>query len=492
MNKFHIVAFVLIFNFQFSILNSFAQVDPPLRMELECEKDQQIYKFFSLGNQGVAVFYQSSVLSIDTAQWVFIQYDTNLVRTNVYKLKIPNLCQYLAADFSNNKLYLLLQKQVYRKDTLKNFLLEWDISTQDFQLFDLKNFKYPYISSIKVSDDNLFITVNDKKTKSIIYYNYKNHTIQTVEFPDDEITSIESFVLDTANKATYFCMFLKNKKSSRAEFFVTDYSGNIKENYLLPFYPDLIYNSAKIVITSKDSLLILGGYSNIHDKKPKSCYSGIYTILFTKNRFSKIDTHSFGALLERDSAINMKFLQEPNLTMNGHISQSNGHTFMITDVFYPEYQYYASSSYRGLGYYGYDPPTERFEGFRFLYAYILEFNPQGVPINEWYFPIKNVLTKSFYDLVSVYQDKDANSLFYYVHNNEVVSQLMHGQNVLAAQSAIPVELLNRTDILEYSSNIMLQHWYSNSFLLSGYQYIKNPQRGQGKRYIFFLNKLVSE
>ena len=492
MNKFHIFIFILTLNFQLSTLNSFAQVDPPLRVELECEKDQQDYKFVALENQGAAVFYQSAVLNLDTAQWVFIQYDTNLVKTNIYKLKIPNLCQYWAADFYNNKLYLFLQKPAYKKDTLKNYLLEWNISTQEFQLFYLQNFKYPYLASIKVADDHLFITVNDQKRKSIIYYNYKNHTHQAIEFPDDEVTSFESFCLDREKKQTYFCMFLKNKKSSRAELFVTDYSGNIKESAVLPFYNDLIYNSARIAIAGRDSLLILGGYTNTQEKKPKGCYSGIYTLKFTKNRFSVIDTYTFGALLGKDSAINMKFQQEPNLTMNGHVSQSNGHVFVITEVFYPEYQYSTSTSYRGFGYYGYDPPTERFEGFRFLYAYILEFNQQGLLVNEWYFPIKNVLTKSLYNLVNLYHDEDANTLFYYIYNNEVVSQLMHGQSVLAPQSAMPVELLNKTDMLEYSSNISMQHWYDNNFLLSGYQYIRNPQRGQGKRYVFFTNKLICE
>ena len=492
MNKFHIFIFILTLNFQLSTFNSFAQADPPLRIELECEKDQQDYKFVALGNHGAAVFYQSAVLSLDTAQWVFIQYDTNFVRTNFYKIKIPNLCQYLAADFSNNKLYLFLQKPAFKKDTLKNYLLEWDILTQGFQLFHLQNFTYPYFASIKVADDHVFITLNDQKRKSIVYYNYKNHTNKAIEFPDDEVTSIESFCLDTLKKQTYFCMFLKNKKNTRAELFITDYSGNIKENVVFPYYNDLIYNSARIAIAGKDSLMILGGYTNIQDKKPKTCYSGIYALKFTKNRFSDINTYTFGALLKKDSAINMKFLQEPNLTMNGYISQSNGHTFLITDVFFPEYQYFTSSSYRGYGYYGYDIPTERFEGFRFLYAYILEFNPQGMLVNEWYFPIKNVLTKSLYNLVKVHQDEEVNNLFYYVNNNEVVSQLMHGQSVLAAQSAILVELLNKTDRLDYSSNISMQHWYNNSFLLSGYQYIKNPQRGQGRRYVFFLNKLICE
>ena len=492
MSKLHIFTYFLILNSQFFIFNSFAQTDPPLRIELECEKDQQDYKFVSLENQGVAVFYQSAILSLDTAQWVFIQYDTNLVRTNVFKLKIPNLCQYLAADFYQNKLYLFLQKQSFRKDTLKSYLLEWNISTKEFQLFYLQDFKYPYIASMKVADDYLFIMVNDKKTKSIFYYNYKNHVNQAIQFPDDEVTSIESFSLDTVKKQTYFCMFLKNRQSARAELFVTDYSGNIKENAVFPSYPNLIYNSARIAIAGRDSLLIIGGYTNTQDKKPKSCYSGIYALKFIKNRFFTMDTYTLGALLGKDSAFNMKFLQEPALTMNGHLAQSNGHIFAITELFFPEYQYTTSSSYRGFGYYGYDPPTQIFEGFRFLYANILEFNPQGIRINEWYFPIKNVLTKSFTNLVNVHQDEDANSLFYYVYNNEVVSQFMHGQSILAAQSAFPVESLNKTDMPEYSSNISMQHWYGHSFLLSGYQYIKNPQRGQGKRYVFFLNKLICE
>ena len=69
---------------------------------------------------------------------------------------------------------------------------------------------------------------------------------------------------------------------------------------------------------------------------------------------------------------------------------------------------------------------------------------------------------------------------------------MNGKQVLSPQTTIPIELTNKTDILEYSSDVSMQHWYDNKFLVSGYQYIKNTQRGKGKRYVFFLNKLVCE
>jgi len=484
----------LLFSFLlFSFRPLFAQIDPPIRIELESAKDQQDYKFVPLAKHGVSVFYQSAILSIDTAQWVFIQYDTNLVKTNLHKIKLPNLCQYLAADFSNNKLYLFLQKPAYKKDTLRNYLLEWDLMTQDFQLFDLQNYKSPHLSSIKVADDYLFIIVNEQKAKSIIYYNYKTHVKQAIQFTEDEITDIESFCIDPVAKKTYFCMFLKNKKGSWAELFATDYSGKIKERVVFPFYADILYNSAKIALIGKDSLLVVGGYSNVKDRKQKGCYSGIYTMEFTKNKFSDINIHSFGALLSKDSELNIKHLEESNLTMNVHITQSNGHIFAVTELFYPEYQYTTgTSSYRGFGYYGYDPPTQVFAGFRFLNAYIFEFNTQGLLLNEWFFPIKNVLTQSFYNLVNLHQDKEGNTLFYYVYKNEIISQLMNGQHVIGAQTAIPVALTHKTDIVEYSSNISMRHWYGNNFLLSGYQYIKNTQRGKGKRYVFFLNKLICE
>jgi hypothetical protein len=469
-----------------------AQVDPPIRVELESAKDQQDYKSVSLSKHGVAVFYQSAILSVDTVQWVFIQYDTNLVRTNIYKIKLPNLCQYLAADFSNDKLYLFLQKAAYKKDSLRNYLLEWNVQTHLFQLFDLRNYKSSYLSSIQVAEDNLFIIVDEQKAKSIIFYNYKTHAKKELYVDDDEIISIESFSIDSLAKKTYTCLFLKNKKSSRAELFVTNYAGTIKERAIFPPYQDMIYNSAHIAMMGKDSLLVAGGYSHTRDKKQKGCYSGIYTIHFSKNSFAGINTYSFGALLAKDSAFNAKQLLESGLTMSMSLKQSNGKVFAVTHLFYPEYQYNISPSYRGFGYYGYDPPTQVFVGFRFLNAYILEINAQGSLLEEWFFPLNNVLTQSLYHLVNLYQDKDGHSLFFYVYKNEIISQYMKGQRVLEAQTAIPVELSYKTDILEYSSNIVLQHWYDHNFLLSGYQYIKNAQSGKGKRYVFFLNKLICE
>ena len=426
-------------------------------------------------------------------QWIFMHYDTNLVRKDLFKIKLPNPCQYMAACFSNDKLYLLLQKTASRKDTLKNYLLEWDIVKSDFQLYDLQNYKYPYLTSIKVVNDFLFIVVNEQKSKSIIHYNFKTHAKQTTQYIEDEITTIESFEVDTIGKTTCFCMFLKNKQGSRAELFITDYSGNLKQRTAFPFYPELVYNSSKATMVGRDTILLTGGYSYIKDKKRSGCYSGIYTLLFVKNRFVDINTHTFGALLAKDSVVNARYLGEANLTMNTHIKQQNEHVFAITEAFYPEYQYTnGTSSYRSLSYYGYEPPTRIFSGFRFLNAYILEFDAQGVLVNEWYFPIQNVLTQSLYNLVNLYQDKEGSCLFYYTFKNEVVSQFLHGQHVLEAQAAKTVELLSKTDIVEYNSSLVMQHWYENKFLLSGYQYIKNFQRTKGKRYVFFLNKMICE
>jgi hypothetical protein len=243
-------------------------------------------------------------------------------------------------------------------------------------------------------------------------------------------------------------------------------------------------------VVGKDSLLLSGAYSNSKDKKSKNSYTGIYTLLFVKNRFSEIKTYPFGALLTDDSKLNTLQFSEPNLTMNEHITQSNGHIFAITELCYPEYQY-TSSSYRSYRYYGYDPPVQVFAGYRFVNACILEFDAQGLLLNEWIFPINNVLTQSLYNLVGVYQNNERNTLMYYAYQNMITSQYVAGKQVLSAQATIPVELMNKTDILEYSSGLSMRNWYDNNFLLSGYQYIKNSQRGK-KRYVFFINKLVCE
>ena len=482
--------FLLLF-FPFCFFHVSAQTDPPLRIELDCAKDQQDYKSVLLSKHGVAVFYQTAVINLDTAQWVFVQYDTNLVKKNLFKIKIPNLCQYFTAHFADNKLFVFFQKPAFKKDTLKNYLLEWNIRTKDFHLHELHQHKYPYLSSMQVVGDHLLMIIDDQKMKSIIYYNYKTHAKKAIQFADDEIMSVESLVVDTVARKSYFCMFLKNKKSSRAELFSTDYSGNIITRETFPYSGELVYNSVKITISGKDSLLIVGGFTNIKENKHQGCYSGIYTLSFVKNRFVDLNTHSFGAFSTKDSEMNTKYLSESGLTMNEHIKQCNGHIFVITDVFHPEYQY-AASSFRNYGYFGYDQPTHVFMGYRFLNAYILEFDRQGALLNEWYFPISNVLTQSPYPLVDLYQDTEDNTLMYYVYKNDIVSQYMHGKQVIAAQSAIPITLLSKADILEYSSNISMQHWNEHYFLLSGYQYIKNAQRGKGKRYVFFLNKLICE
>jgi hypothetical protein len=486
------ICILCVFFALFAVRNTFAQADAPLRVEFESSKDQQDYKFVSLGKQGAAVFYQSAVVSADTMQWVFLLYDTNLVRKGFYKIKLPNLCQYLAADFSNDKLYMFFQKPAFRKDTLKNYLLEWDVIKQNFQLYDLQNHKAPYLTFIRVVDNYLFIIANEIKVQSVVYYNIKTHATQTLHFPDDEVISFESFCVDTIGKKTYCSLFLKNRKNSRAELFVTNFSGSVLSRVIFPTHEDIVYNSAKVTIAGRDSVLITGAYSNTKENKQKGTFSGFYTMPFSVNKFSNIKTHFFGALFAKDSELNTKHLEASNIAMNMHINQSNGKVFAVAHLFFPEYQYHISSSYRSFGYYGYDAPMQIFSGYRFLNAYILEFNTNGILVNEWFLSLNNVLTQSLYNLVNVFQDPEGNSLIYYVYNNEVVSQFVSGQRVIAPQSSMPITLMQHSDFLESNSNISMRNWHDNTFMLYGYQHIRNSQRSKGKRYVFFLNKLVCE
>ena len=54
-----------------------AQYDAPLRIELECAKDQNDYHFIAADTNGLFVIYEGNDLSPDTTTWVFVHYDTN-------------------------------------------------------------------------------------------------------------------------------------------------------------------------------------------------------------------------------------------------------------------------------------------------------------------------------------------------------------------------------------------------------------------------------
>jgi hypothetical protein len=85
------------------------------------------------------------------------------------------------------------------------------------------------------------------------------------------------------------------------------------------------------------------------------------------------------------------------------------------------------------------------------------------------------------------------TLLYYPFNTYITATLLHDATTIEPLETINLETNYPRDVVEYSRDARITHWYGNNFLCSGYQYIRNGTKGlKSKRYVFYLNKLRYE
>ena len=152
--------FFLLFLFSLSL---FAQNGEPLRVELVTEKDYHDYSYEICGRNGAIVFYKSNLLNKDTANWVILQYDTNLTQTRNTEIHIPNLAEPISSYYTDNFVHILFQKDDNRNKSSVWFLLTYQCDSVNTKLLPLA-LTLNEISYIKAYDDYLYCVANEKKT----------------------------------------------------------------------------------------------------------------------------------------------------------------------------------------------------------------------------------------------------------------------------------------------------------------------------------------
>ncbi len=475
-----------------------AQYDGPIRIELEAAKDQNDYHFAAAAENGVFVFYEGNATSSDSSRWIFVHYDTNLVKDYHFIITTPALTEFLSYSKTDHYLYFLFQKRYPKKDPCATLLLTVDLKSNQFNISELRDVRNRNLAQMTATDGQLVLYAPDSKQDSIYFYHCA--TNELLSLSDIFAYKFEFCTPDTANHR-WLIGLTQAKSEPSNDFFLYEYNYATQKARIQTFpnkadsKGDNIYNSARAVALNADTTLLMGTYNSLTDRYSSNFHSGIYTLLLHDWQFGEPRYYNYANL--KSGKENSASTKIPNLNLQllvGGIAHNHDQFALITEAYYTEYV--SSYDYPGADYryypsvYGSMNETRYFNGYKYLNAYVTTVNRNGELIWDHYFPYSNTSFMKLRHLLKL-QFEGENALLYYMRNNLIVNTLINGYEVLEKISSLPIETNSDNDGVEYSSDTQIEPWYGNNYIASGYQYVKNRAKaGKTKRYVFFLNKLI--
>ena len=471
-----------------------AQSDPPLRIELPTAQDADDYHFALMGNEGLVVFYEGMQLNDDSTEWVIMRYDTNLQKQYFFNIILPPQASFRQSYYSQGKLYLLYQDVVGKKEIPQTYISVVDIQSKKMQLHVIQNIQKFEIANLKAIDGHAVFSVINSDTYWIYFYNTETKQFRQFAVQDAAIISEQFIEIDSLNQKMLLGLgVLYSSKVAMMSVFETDYSGQLLKVVPLPIYEDYYYNTARLKLIDKEHALIMGTYNLPTNRKSGFYHSGVYTLTYDNSTMGYPEFYNYTNLHKKDTLKNGKVKESPidlQLLVGDIIGNDSCYT-LITEVYYPEYNYtsgyYDNSSY----YYGgtYNPAQTTFVGYRYVNAYITCFDRRGELLWDNYLPFNNILTRRLARRVSVYYAPFGTAIFY-PYNSNLTYCLINGYEIMENAETVPIECSQKKDVVEYSRDLNMYNWYDNKFVIAGYQSIvANGKGNKGRRYVFFINKL---
>lgn len=473
----------------------FAQHNDPVRVELEAVKDQDDYNYAQAGTNGVFVFYEGNSNKPDSTKWVFVHYDTNLVKDYHFLVNLPSVAEFISYSKSDNYIYFFFQKRLPKKDPLQSFLLTVDLQTNQYNLRPLPILKNREVSQIFAIDRQLVIVAKGSKQDSVYFYHHDKDDMLSLGdiFP----YRMEFCTPDTFNHR-WLIGLTQTRSDQDGEMFLYmyDYQAQKADIQVFPIPEDVrgnhTYNSARAIAISKDTTLVIGTYNTMKDRYSSNLHSGVFTLMLHGDTFDS--TRYFNYTNLKGGEANSKQYSNLNLQLLIGDITTNGKQFAFsTEVIYPEYSYnYNYNSYDN--YYGYPgtATTTVFNGYRYINGYVTTFDSTGNLLWDYYFPFSSIISMTATPLLHV-NFVDDNALLYFTRNNRIVSTLVHDYDIMEKMANVTIETNYEQDAVDYNRNTKIEPWHGKYFIVTGYQYIWNRNLGgKGKRYVFFMNKLKYE
>jgi len=512
------------FNFRFQLLllvifaqlTLVAQVNRPVRLEIPVKDDTEIYKVVTCDENGAMIIYLSS----DTDEsgrmiWVTAFLDQSL--KEVWRRPVPLPRGFVLAEalFAEDHLIGFWYSQ---KGGSSDNLRIIDVHVKDTTV---KEFSYTVPEKSELSHFGIcnYFAIAGLNTRNdhslLIRYDFKAGVVTSTSQDIEGSVVIESMNIDKESGMVSTILRTTGSARKRAYYLVkTDNQGQkISELKLGKFDDNSLINTAFAYKINSTTDLVIGSYGRSSRTRVVNGFesvgvasTGFFSILIQNNTeltttfYEFTDFQNFYRYLRRPSDLNIRrgssraerggrdIAVDHDLLAHDVFKWKDNYVF-IAEAYYPEYRTVTTMVY---DYYGRPYPSSYsvFEGYRYLTTFIAGFDSTGAIKWNNDLELRNMIAQNLRQKVLAWEDSDGLVLSY-TYDAKIASKILTDGVSAGSISYADIAPLSPRDKIYTDSNSNMVYWYSNYFLVYGYQNIRNSyQNDRNNKNVFYLNKIA--
>ncbi len=480
-----------------------AQSERPLRIEFVGEDGELEYDSQLVGKDGVAVFYPTAPAHDDSSSWAIVVYDTNLMNEQVYQYNLPITAEYQFSTTNDGKLELLYFCKKHKKEPEKWVLVTFDVATQKHLSYDLD---LPFETVHNMEVHGMYAIINgwyDKKEDFCVYnLNTKKRQFLLSENCTAEEYWVEFFQIDDKKQNLLVGLDLEGKEDGEKYMFMNVLDIHLEtgahEYTVIPHDAHIVLDAARMVRTAENTYMIMGVYSDATKVKSATRLVGAYSIVCKTDELidKKTNKLSFESMhLSPFADLNLKksgsvFIKSDLSYFNGrmdpklHIGEAfynNGKCALALEHYVPVYSQNGNST--------------TLDGYVYRTSIIFTYDVMGDVDNIYFFALNVPMLKVLESYTTIYTDEEQQHTIFCVSHDQITSMVYKDDEEVTPHASEDIVTLHQEDkVTNRKAKIAtngMEYWYGNSFLVSGYQMIKNKSFSgkEGKRWVYFISRV---
>jgi len=492
-----------------------SQPDMPLRIEIPVHSVNETYRLIPCGTHGIILFFRSQE-AVDGARtnWYFTCYDTNLLQVWVKSVPLYNDQDFKLSEEGKDTLALLFITSGKTKSGDFNFEILRIVPATGLLILNTGVLDpLSLVETFSISRGRAWLGTNYKGAPGKITNVRLDHgSIRTTSLGTGNLISVLWMEADSTSP-TVTAIVSRQISKKMVEYYLVRYDtlGVIKREVPLNL------QQAERVITTVSMRRDISGKEILfgtYGQRPagssqKNLQTDESTGLFTcviENGVQKsitfynyLELKSADAIVGEDDIMNLKkkalkkkkALNEYSLdfsVLQHDIKVENGQYLLTTEIYAPQYH---TENFTDFDFYGrpYTNSYSVFDGYRFFNALVTGFNGDGNLLWDNNIEFRNLISRELTPKLVLFPNK-LDMVLCYISDGKVGSKIINEGNVTEKLDFTILDRLYPEDkIIEETKGIM-NHWYGNYFISSGYQDIKNISlETNNKRLVFYFSKL---
>jgi len=492
------IAFILICLF----LQGLAQIEQPLRVEIDLENNNDDYSVIPVGEYGVVMYALSGdrVPQRTKVKWLFTGYDTEFKEYWKSGYIIDASYSIREHFYTDGFLYFLYGK--YGREEM--VVTELNVRTGEIRSRAGKLPKKFSLSSLDVYKNSVYINGKTKKGPVLIHMDINTGQVGEIPLKFDGNAVYESMDIDTLYEEVNMVYSVTD---NRKRFI------NIKTFQGKQLLDDLIINpegndnllTGKINTINENEKIIIGTYSIGNARGAGGLYfarllnNSSYVIKYYnftdfKNFFTFLSDRAVDKIYrkkEKEEAKGREFSTEHQFLVHDLIVK-DGQYLMVAEAYYATYRSEAhpyTTIINGVPIMQTNYVTV-FDGWAYSHAIVVGFDFEGNMLWDNSIEMGDFKSYKLAKRVSVNVHYDEVKLAYGTYDNIVTKTIRYNQ-VIDAKDHISIKTGFQEDVVKSSALSSVHYWYDKYFIVYGYQKIRNSGEDiKRKRSVFYFNKIA--